>query len=136
MNNRIFVMAVLMAGATASLPAAAQTIWRCGDSYSQTPCPGGVAVPAADARSAGQRAQTMEAAQRDAKTGDAMEKDRLKQESKAAPAYIPPTKVDAPVTEKKLGLVKPKKPEYFTAVSPRKPSAAPKKKKKKPTKES
>ena len=79
-------------------PAAAQNIYRCGDSYSQRPCPGGTMVDAEDERSAVQRSQTSLAAQRDAKTADAMEKARLKEEAKPVPAaYIPPK---AQATEK------------------------------------
>ena len=63
-------------------PAAAQNIYRCGDSYSQRPCPGGTVVEAEDERSAGQRSQTSQAAQRDARMADAMEKARLKEEAK------------------------------------------------------
>jgi len=118
-------------------PAVAQDIYRCGDSYSQRPCAGGTVVNALDERSAVQRAQTSLAAQRDAKTADAMEMARLKEEAKpVAAAHIPPAKAEIfaeppdnagypPV------LRKPKKPAYFTAVAPRKPGADTKKKTKK-----
>ncbi|MDB5873348.1 MAG: hypothetical protein JWQ07_2790, partial [Ramlibacter sp.] len=57
--------------------AAAEDVYRCGDSYSQTPCPGCKVVQVEDARSASQRSQTSQAAHRDAKSADAMEKARL-----------------------------------------------------------
>jgi hypothetical protein len=117
-------------------PAAAQAIYRCGDSYSQQPCPGGTPVQAEDARSAGQRSQTSLAAERDAKAADVMEKARLKEEAKPAQAYIPAPKAQdasqedgTPVT-----MTKAKKPSYFTATSPRKPGDAQAKKKKKKAK--
>ena len=43
-------------------------------------------------RNASQRAQTSAAAQRDAKTADAMEKARLKEEAKPVAGYIPAPK--------------------------------------------
>ena len=113
---------VLLAAAWLA-PAAAQNIYRCGDSYSQKPCPGGTVVEAQDERSAGQRSQTTLAAQRDAKTADAMEKARLKEEAKPVQAYIPPAKDEAAAS-------KLKKPAHFKATAPKKPGAAPGKLKK------
>ena len=113
-------------------PAAAQDIYRCGDSYSQRPCPGGTVVEAEDERSAVQRSQTSQAAQRDARMADAMEKARLKEEAKPVSAYIPakeqpPEKTGKPAAARKAK----KKPEHFTAVAPGKPGDATKKKTKK-----
>jgi hypothetical protein len=133
MNPNLPAFVLMAACATATMPAAAQSVYRCGDSYSQKPCPGGAPVPTDDPRSAAQRAQTREAAQRDGKTADAMEKARLKEEAKAAQAYIPAPMLEPAVDETKPDpAVKPKKQQYFTAAAPRKPGeAAPKKKKKK-----
>jgi hypothetical protein len=115
---RILVL-VLAAAATAGV-ADAQPVYRCGDSYSQQPCPGGKLVETDDPRSASQRAQTTEAARRDGKLADRMEKARLKEEAKPAPAVIlapssgtgpqPAKPASAPRTEKK--------PAQFTADSP------------------
>jgi hypothetical protein len=107
--------------------AGAQAIYRCGDSYSQKPCPGGKLVEADDARSAGQKAQTDQAVRRDAKAADALEKARLKEEAKPAQLVMPPEKPQAarPVATPAL-----KKPEQFTAVAPKKPGETAKKKKK------
>jgi hypothetical protein len=112
--------------------AAAQGVYRCGDSYSQKPCPGGALVQTDDARSESQRSQTREAAQRDGKVADAMEKARLKEEAKPAQAYVTPAMGEPAFEEKKPDVaVKPKKPQYFTAAAPRKAGeAAPKKKSK------
>ncbi|HWP11607.1 MAG TPA: hypothetical protein VNN06_07275 [Ramlibacter sp.] len=132
--NRNLPLAVLCLAASAWIaPAAAQAIYRCGDSYSQQPCPGGTQVQADDARSAAQGSQTRQAAQRDAKAADAMEKARLKEEAKPAQAYIPPPKVqDAPPQDGGTEVsAKAKKPAYFTAAAPRKPGEASAKKKKK-----
>jgi hypothetical protein len=110
--------------------AAAQGVYRCGDSYSQKPCPGGALVQTDDARSESQRSQTREAAQRDGKVADAMEKARLKEEAKPAQAYVAPAMGEPAFEERKPdAVVKPKKPQYFTAAAPRKADeAAPKKK--------
>ena len=101
-----------------ALPAAAQGVYRCGDSYSQQPCPGGTLVQAAQIPTAAEQARAREATQRDAKTADAMEKARLKEEAKPASAYIPPAKGDAAPEAEKPVVSKPKKPQYFTTVAP------------------
>jgi hypothetical protein len=112
------------------LPAAAQPIYRCGDSYSQQPCPGGKVVEVDDARSASQKAQTDQAVRRDAKAAEALEKARLHDEAKPAQVLLPPAKPqDAPV--KSVAAPTLKKPDQFTAVAPKKPGEADKKKKKK-----
>jgi hypothetical protein len=117
-------------------PALAQTVYRCGDSYGQQPCPGGRAVDTEDSRTPAQRAQTTEAVRRDAKAADELEKARLKEEAKVAPAMIPAAKVEAPqdTRDRTDSQSRPKKPAHFTAVAPKKPGAATAAKKKKKTK--
>ena len=113
-----------------------QNIYRCGDSYSQQPCAGGKLVAASDTRSPGQKAQTDQATKRDAKSADAMEKARMKEEAKPAPVGMPvPKAEDTPDQPKKPAVgAKAKKSEHFTAVSPKKPGEPTAKKKKKPKK--
>ncbi len=129
------ISCMLMTGWMGS--AGAQEIYRCGDSYSQKPCPGGggKVMQVEDARSASQRSQTTQASQRDAKAADAMETARLKEEAKAAPLAVLPGRAVEPVVETPPPIStkgKAKKPAYFTAVVPKKPGdPAPKKKKKK-----
>src|SRR4051794_30909309 len=133
MNKNLPLMILATACALGAVwPAAAQNVYRCGDSYSQKPCPGGALVPTDDARSDSQRKQTREAAQRDGKAADAMQKARLKEEAKPAQAYIPAAAGEPSAEEKKsAAAVKPKKPQYFTAAAPGKPGdAGPKKKSK------
>ena len=139
--RKIPAAALLCLAATVwTTPAAAQNaqknIYRCGSSYSQQPSEGGKLVAASDSRSAGQKAQTDQAAQRDAKSADTMEKARLKEEAKPAPLGVPPAKVEeAPAPGKKPAAAgKMKKPEQFTAVSPKKPGDTGDKKKKKKAK--
>ena len=116
--------------------AGAQEIYRCGDSYSQKPCPGGggKVVQVEDERSASQRSQTTQAAQRDAKAADAMEKARLVEEAKAAPLSVLAGRAAEPVVETPSPVItkgKAKKPAYFTAVAPKKPGDEASKKRKK-----
>jgi hypothetical protein len=86
--------------AAACLTAQAQTIYRCGDSYSQQPCAGGQLVPTAPAPSAADRAQAGANARRDATLAATLEKDRVRQENQAAaqPLYLPPPPAE-PVRE-------------------------------------
>ena len=126
----------LLLALCAHWPVQAQPVYRCGDSYSNQPCPGGVVVPADDSRSAAQRAQTDAATKRDAQSAQAMEKERLKQEAVPAQATIPatasqpvaaePEKIVARARTKPKGKVRAGtrstavKPELFTAVEPKK----------------
>jgi hypothetical protein len=135
--RRLSTAAVLCIGIAGwAAPAVAQDIYRCGNSYSQQPCPEGRLVAASDTRSAGQKAQTDQAAKQDAKSAEAMEKARLKEEAKPAPLGILPTKAPeaAQPDKKPVAGAKMKKPEQFTAVSPKKPGEAAGKKKKKKAK--
>lgn len=81
--------ATLLVSGTLAAAAAAQTseVWRCGNgSYSTTPCPGGVAIDAADARTPEQRRQAQDAAKREAALAD-----RLTAERRAAERRVVPT---------------------------------------------
>ena len=95
--NAIFLVAIgaLSTGATA------QNTYRCGDSYSQTPCPGGVIVQTADQRSPAQKSESDSVIKRDAKTADVMEKARLQQEAKDLAANTPPPKPATPASASK-----------------------------------
>lgn len=121
--NRNLPIFVVLAWASWLAPAAAQSVYRCGDSYSHKPCPGGTLVPVEDARSASQRLQTGQAAQRDAKAAEVMEKARLKEEAKPAQGYIPADKPESGMQQERQAPVAAKatKPAQFTAVAPRKP---------------
>lgn len=117
--------------------AAAQTAsetWRCGNSYSDQPCPGGKAVEAADPRSSADRRAADADTRRDRASAEVLERDRLRRDAVARrqsqPIVIarepvagpPPKPLEA---KKKKGR---KEPEYFTAHDP---EAALKKRKKK-----
>ncbi len=106
----------------------AQTAYKCGNTYSQAPCPGGVAVDASDARSSAQKKQTDMATAQGAKAADALAKDRIAQEkrdlARSANSNTVIGQKDAPPApaepQNNAAKKKKKKPaaEYFTAKSP------------------
>lgn len=129
--RRLTPLAIILIAICSFLTRAeAQNAYRCGNSYSQTPCPGGVPVDADDSRSRAQKAQSESAIKRDVRTADSMEKTRQQQEEARKRAAL--KSADKPVdktathqgkqdtsgkathsTKKKA-----KQPEYFTAASP------------------
>ncbi len=125
--------------AASTMPVLAQKVYRCGNTYSQQPCFDATTVQTEDPRSESQKAQARQAAQRDAKLANDMEKSRLKEEAQAAklgqipqPAKPASAKTQARTDEPKTSTdnKKAKKPAYFTAVAPTKPDAASGQKKK------
>ena len=123
MQSRTSSAIFLIAISAFSTWAGAQNTYKCGDTYSQLPCPGSVVVDTADKRTSAQKAQTDSAAARDARTATAMEKTRLEQEKKDLAANTPPLKPDTLPTAVNAGTSKVKKkkkktPEYFTAQVP------------------
>jgi hypothetical protein len=122
-NLLLKALLVIAAGALSSI-AAAQKTYKCGDTYSQTACPGGVLIDTADPRSNAQKTQSDLLISRDAKTADAMQKSRLQQEAKDLAANSSSTLPTAPApvvqdTPQTSQLKKKKKaPEYFTAQVP------------------
>lgn len=67
--------------ALSPLLAGAAPIYRCGQTYSQTPCPGGRLIDAADPRSAAQRAEARRTVERERQLAAKMERDRQEKES-------------------------------------------------------
>ena len=113
--------------------AQAQTVYRCGSSYSQQPCAGGQPVAASDARSPADAARASGNAAADMKRAEAMEKARLAQEKNAPKAIIigPQTPAVADARPAKDGAkAKAGKLDQFTAVSPGAKKPARKKSKK------
>jgi hypothetical protein len=92
MKARLPAVAVLTISlaALAALTAHAQDVYRCGNDYGQTRCPEGRALQVDDARTAEQKKSAQDVAAGNRKTADAMEKARLAQEARAAPAVIAP----------------------------------------------
>jgi hypothetical protein len=61
----------------------AQTVYRCGNSYSQTPCPGGGTVDATDSRTPEQRKAHEASVKHEKRAGNTLEQTRLKEEAAA-----------------------------------------------------
>lgn len=104
--KRQLLIALFACSATA---VGAQTIYRCGNTYSEQPCPGGTTVEAARPPTAAEAAAARRETEREAKVAEAMEKARVKEEAKPVPAYIPTEKAEA---------TKQHAPEVFTAKVP------------------
>ena len=98
--------------------AGAQTVWRCGNSYSQQPCTGGTAVTVSEPVTG--RPLATPVANTDAKLAAEMEKARLAQERNAPKAIVIGPVEAPPVPGSGKDGTKPKvgKLEQFTAVSP------------------
>ncbi len=75
--------------------APAQTVYRCGNTYSSTPCEGGRAVEATDPRSGEQVKAAREQARRDQKAGQAMQREREQSEAAHARAEAAAQKAEA-----------------------------------------
>ena len=100
--------------------------YRCGNSYSSKPCPGGTAVDAADPRSAAQQREAREASQRQTDLARQMKADRLATE-RAAPtggaANLGPAAAKPPAkAASKPHANRPKK--AHKAIKPAKPTAS------------
>ena len=112
---------ILLLACSAWPLAHAQPIFRCGDSYSQQPCPGGTQVlPAGPRPSPDDRTQAAVTAARDARLADSLEKDRLRREAQAvtAPVVLPATPLmDAPARQA-ADDAGPRRPDVFTAKVP------------------
>ena len=113
---------LLTALALAAPWATAQTVWRCGATYSQQPCAGGTALGTAPhTPTADEAAKAAGAARVDADRAATLEKARVAQE-KSAPgaASIKPAEPPQPkpVADKRTGASKLPKPEEFTATVP------------------
>jgi len=101
----------------------AQPIYRCGNTYSQTPCADAVVVSADDSRTAAQKAQTDAATAQATRQAAQMERERLAIErgpgAAAGPAGLSKAKKAARPTAASSRQTSPKtkasEPGYFTA---------------------
>ncbi|MFT7115313.1 MAG: hypothetical protein ACI9I0_000517 [Rhodoferax sp.] len=112
MPSCFLITPVLIATYVVSTGASAQAIYKCGDSYSQLPCPGGLRIEAADPRTAVQKLQADSIIQRDARQADRMKKSRLQQEQKDLMANTPTVLRKLPAKKNT------KAPDYFSAQMP------------------
>ena len=78
--------------------ARAQPVYRCGDTYGHTPCDGGRAVRADDARSATARAESQEVTRRSEASATTLQRDREDAEARARmrPALVAAKPAAAP----------------------------------------
>lgn len=129
MNRKLVALACCAAlAASISTTAAAQAIYKCGSSYSQSPCEGGTTLHTDASRRETARAPD-DMAKRQARLADAMEKARLQEEAKPASVYIPAPKPVSTEETKKIQMTQPGKVKYFTAIAPGEPGDSKKKKK-------
>jgi protein subunit release factor B len=136
MKNAFAIATIFIAAYALSTGAWGQKVYKCGSSYSQTPCTDGTAINVEDQRSQADKAAADKATQRDTKAGNAMEKSRLAEEKKAdaasakqAAQFAKEAKEkakksgkatsDSTLTapKKHKGKSKAKDPEFFTAKS-------------------
>jgi hypothetical protein len=81
MNVGIRLALVLIAACAISVPASAQKVYKCGSSYSQTPCPGGETLEPADTRTSAQKTDAQRVQKMQSREADNLEKLRLKDEA-------------------------------------------------------
>lgn len=119
--SKAFVLTALCA---LLVGAQAQEAYRCGNTYSQKPCPGGVAVNTDDSRTKEQKAAADATTKRDLRMADSMEKTRLQQEEAQRKAALKSTQKSSTKSSAKekpsdkpthSSKKKSKPPEYFTA---------------------
>ena len=77
-------LALFLALAAGAVLAQKTPIYRCGQTYSQTPCPDGHLIESADPRTAAQRAQAKRAAEAEKQHAAQMESERRAAEAAAA----------------------------------------------------
>jgi len=100
-------------------------VYRCGNTYSSAPCPGGKPVDAADPRSAAQQKEARAAVQRDARMADELAAERRAREKAAAgqqaagigPLAAAPAAPAASKAKKKTNK-QPKQPKQPTKTAP------------------
>ena len=117
-----------------------QIVYKCGNAYSQQPCPGGTLVDASDARTGEQKTASDLASQRNAKAANAQEQARLKKDKADLQAVAPAVKPAKPQAaaasqakdsrppQHKANKPKLSSPDEFKAQVPGEPGAKDKKK--------
>jgi hypothetical protein len=124
--NKVLTITILFIAACAiSTGATGQKVFRCGNSYSQTPCPDAMEVNTEDLRSKAQKLQSDKAIARDVSTANTLEKTRLKGEAQTLANRASESKTSSKKPRKSTAVTsEPKKkakknaPEFFTAAAP------------------
>lgn len=134
---------VMVAGVVFSAGPQAQSIYRCGNAYSQTPCPGAEPLQLNDSRQPEQKQQTDAAAVQAARLAQTMEQTRIAEEERLLAGHqsLPSTRSEKPaastgsitttLTPKRV-QPKHKKPDAFIAEVPGSEKPVVQKKKSKP----
>lgn len=128
-KRTLYIAMVLISLCAVSQGLQAQNVYKCGGSYSQTPCAGGSTLNIEDARTPAQKQQTDAATRGDAKLAQSLEKDRVAQEKMALarppvtqPSVVPevPQGANNVVSKITPKRIKPKKykPDAFIALVP------------------
>lgn len=100
-STRLSIALISIASVLLPSWATGQNVYRCGNSYSQTPCPGGETIGVNDARDADQKRQTDNAMRLDERRARALEKARIAQEKSVRPnpsvkgKTLPPGETDS-----------------------------------------
>jgi hypothetical protein len=102
----------------------AQTVYKCGNTYSQVACPDAQTVQVDDPRAPEQKQQADAATRSEAALAQSLEKERLAREKASARAAKPKRKASSAATlkketqeDKKLTKITPKRPRNKTAES-------------------
>lgn len=93
--RRYYFAIIVIAFSAVCTGAGAETIYKCGTSYSQQPCAAAAALNLADERTPAQKAQADEATRRDRQLADSLRKERLTDEKLALAAQRESAKKDA-----------------------------------------
>ena len=137
-SKSIIIASIYIALSVLSTGATGQTIYKCGNNYSQAPCPGAESLSVDDVRDSQQKKQTDEAIRQDAKQAQSLEKIRVAQQMAALkPPHIA-SKASAPAGKKARNEDNPEgvhkihpqhnKPDVFMAQVPGSSKKATKKK--------
>lgn len=97
-------LGLALAMASAQLPA--QTLYRCGNAYRDTPCPNAIALDARDPRTPAQSAQAERQIAKDAALAQQMETARLQAEAAAAKRLQAQARREAEQEKKRLADAK------------------------------
>lgn len=113
-----------IAACAISTGANGQSVYKCGKTYSQIPCPGGKTLDTSDSRSKAQKAAADRNAARQMEAAKTMEKQRIKEEQAALKQHEVEMKAlnEEAKGPKKDSITAPvkksKAPEFFTAKPP------------------
>ncbi len=129
MKIRLHVALFLIAACAISTGASGQNVYKCGSTYSQTPCPDAQALQIDDKRTDAQKQASDRATLRDANAARALELERLQKERAAqeaahaqAKANAARDKAETKAHAKAVAKQKKKKQENFTAMATEKPT--------------